>query len=166
MQTILDLAEQKVQYLGLQSYRMRNFSNDGEVSMSFQPHVTNMLHAELKKLGLDVQGMLYVQLSNFPSHYLVLVIADQDFRYALINTSEVENSMTHNLTMDSIDWLDVRRIHRDVSIQSSAGPEPVVGQKRKRDGQSQGTQSPEEQQYPMSFRLETNVLRELYAYCW
>ena len=31
LQTITDLAEQKVQYLGLQSFRMRNFSSDGEV---------------------------------------------------------------------------------------------------------------------------------------
>ena len=29
--TITDLAEQKVQYLGLQSFRMRNFSSDGEL---------------------------------------------------------------------------------------------------------------------------------------
>ncbi|KAH9940499.1 MED14-domain-containing protein [Epithele typhae] len=144
--TITDMAEQKVQYLGLQSFRARNFSKD-----------------KLKKLGPDAQGMLYIQLGNFPSHYLVLVITDQDFRYALISAREVESSMNHDLVMEDIGWLNVGRIHGDVSVEHG-GSDPVTGQKRKRDdGRSRGV--PPKDQYPTSFRLETTVLRELYAYC-
>ncbi|RDX48026.1 MED14-domain-containing protein [Lentinus brumalis] len=146
--TITDLAEQKVQYLGLQSFRTRNFSQD-----------------ELKKLGPDAQGTLYIQLGNFPMHYLVLVITDQDFRYALINVKEVESSVNHDLKMEDIGWLNVRRIHGgDVTVEAGTGPEAIVGQKRKRDeGMAHAATSAA--QYPTSFRLETKMLRELYAYC-
>ncbi|EJF55792.1 MED14-domain-containing protein [Dichomitus squalens LYAD-421 SS1] len=146
--TITDLAEQKVQYLGLQSFRTRNFSAD-----------------EIKKLGQDAQGQIYIQLGNFPTHYLVLVITDQDFRYALISAKEVEHSMNHDLVMEDIGWLNVRRIHGDqVTIEGGMGPDHITGQKRKREDGS-GRVGPSGEQYPTSFRLETNVLRELYAYC-
>lgn len=74
--------------------------------------------------------------------------------------------MNHDLVMEEISWLNVRRIHGDdVSVENSAGPDPVTGQKRKRDdGRGRGV--PPGEQYPTSFRLETNVLRKLYAYCW
>ncbi|EJF55455.1 hypothetical protein DICSQDRAFT_175882 [Dichomitus squalens LYAD-421 SS1] len=147
--TITDLAEQKVQYLGLQSYRTRNFSAD-----------------EIKKLGQDAQGHIYIQLGNFPTHYLVLVIIVQDFRYALISAKEVEHSMNHDLVMEDIGWLNVRRIHgNQVTIEGGMGPDPITGQKRKRED-GMGRVGPSGEQYPASFRLETNVLRELYAYCW
>ncbi|EJF59964.1 hypothetical protein DICSQDRAFT_171682 [Dichomitus squalens LYAD-421 SS1] len=146
--TITDLAEQKVQYLGLQSYRTRNFSAD-----------------EIKKLGQDAQGHIYIQLGNFPMHYLVLVITVQDFRYALISAKEVEHSMNHDLVMEDIGWLNVRRIHgNQVTIEGGMGPDPITGQKRKRED-GMGRVGPSGEQYPASFRLETNVLRELYAYC-
>ena len=77
--------------------------------------------------------MLYIQLGNFPMHYLVLVITDQDFRYALISVKE-ESSVNHDLKMEDIGWLNVRRIHGDdIAIDGGVGPEPVAGQKRKRD---------------------------------
>ncbi|RPD78468.1 MED14-domain-containing protein [Lentinus tigrinus ALCF2SS1-7] len=145
--TITDLAEQKVQYLGLQSFRTRNFSQD-----------------DLKKLGRDAQGTLYIQLGNFPMHYLVLVITDQDFRYALISVKKVERSVNNDLMMEDIGWLNVRRIHGDsVAVEAGGGPEAVAGQKRKRDEMAHAATSAE--QYPTSFRLETKMLRELYAYC-
>ncbi|KAI0743387.1 MED14-domain-containing protein [Daedaleopsis nitida] len=148
--TIIDLAEQKVQYLGLQSFRMRNFSAD-----------------EIKKLGPDAQGTLYIQLGNFPMHYLVLVITDQDFRYALISVREVESSINHDLKMEDIGWLNVRRIHGDnVAVESGPGLEPIIGQKRKRDeGFGRGAPQLQGELAPTSFRLNTKVLRELYAYC-
>ncbi|PIL36575.1 hypothetical protein GSI_00264 [Ganoderma sinense ZZ0214-1] len=146
--TITDLAEQKVQYLGLQSFRTRNFSVD-----------------EIKKFGQDAQGQIYIQLGNFSTHYLVLVIADQDFRYALISVKEVEQSMNHDLVMEDIGWLNIRRIYGDeIAVESGTGLDPVTGQKRKRDD-GVGRAGPSGEQYPTSFRLETNVLRELYAYC-
>ncbi|KAH9894934.1 MED14-domain-containing protein [Cubamyces lactineus] len=144
--TITDLAEQKVQYLGLQSFRQRNFAPE-----------------ELAKLGPDARGTLYIQLANFPSHYLVLVITDNDYRYALINVTVQRETMYNNMIMEDIGWLNVRRIHGDdVSVEPGVGPEPSVGQKRKRED---GVAAPSGQSYPTSFRLDTKVLRELYAYC-
>lgn len=43
----------------------------------------------------------------FPTHYLVLVVTDTDFRYALISVSIVPEG---NLVMEDIGWLDVERI--------------------------------------------------------
>src|ERR1700731_1654240 len=85
IQTITDLAEQKAQYLGLHTYRTRNFPSEGAPSsdMSAEPVVHQS--AELLKLGPAARGTLFVQLSNFPDYYLVLVITDEDFRYALIS---------------------------------------------------------------------------------
>ena len=89
---------------------------------------------ELKKLGRDAQGTLYIQLGNFPMHYLVLVITDQDFRYALISVQKVERSVNNDLMMEDIGWLNVRRIHGDeIVVEPGTGPEAVAGQKRKRD---------------------------------
>ncbi|CDO75529.1 hypothetical protein BN946_scf184871.g10 [Trametes cinnabarina] len=144
--TITDLAEQKVQYLGLQSFRERNFAPE-----------------ELAKLGPDARGKLYIQLANFPNHYLVLVITDNDYRYALINVKVQRETMYNNMIMEDIGWLNVRRIHGDeFAVEPGAGPEPVVGQKRKRE---MGLAAAPGEQYSSSFRLETKVLRELYAYC-
>ena len=54
---------------------------------------------------------MYIQLSNFPQHYLVLVITDDEFRYALISASVVPDSMYGNMVMEDIAWLDLERIH-------------------------------------------------------
>ncbi|KAI0644574.1 MED14-domain-containing protein [Trametes meyenii] len=146
LMTITDLAEQKVQYLGLQSFRERNFASE-----------------ELAKLGPDARGTLYIQLANFPSHYLVLVITDNDYRYALINVKVQQATMYNDMIMEDIAWLNVRRIHGDeFSVEAGPGPEPVAGQKRKRED---GMNVAMGERYPTSFRLETKVLRELYAYC-
>ena len=124
--------------------------------------------AELQKLGATTRGSLFIQLATFPYHYLVLVITDQDFRYALISAKEVEHSLNRDLVMEDIGWLNVRRIHgEEVVVEAAAGPEPVTGQKRKRDeGLGRAGPSGIGEQYTTNFRLETNVLRELYAYCW
>lgn len=79
---------------------------------------------------------MYIKLSNFPSHYLVLVITEEDFRYALISVKVLPDSMYGNMIMEDIGWLDVRRI-RGEKGQSEVviGPrveDPLVGQKRKR----------------------------------
>ncbi|KAI0045303.1 MED14-domain-containing protein [Auriscalpium vulgare] len=139
MNTIIELAEQKANYLGLQTYRNRNFSRD-----------------EFAKLGPHARSLLYIQLSPFPNHYLMLVVTDQDFRYALISVDVVTGSVYQSLTMEDIGWLEVERIcgHGKEDI-----TEAHLG-KRKRDADvviGPGETS--------RFRLETHVLRELYAYC-
>lgn len=80
---------------------------------------------------------MYIKLSNFPSHYLVLVITEEDFRYALISVKVIPESMYGNMIMEDIGWLDIRRIRGEKGpSEVSIGPrleDPQVGQKRKRD---------------------------------
>lgn len=83
------------------------------------------------KFGNSARASLYVQLEPYPTHYLVLVVADDDFRYALISTSPVPGSMYQNIALDDIGWLDISRICSrptadDVSVPLSLG-------KRKRE---------------------------------
>lgn len=97
--------------------------------------------SEIQKLGPAARGTMYIQLANFPTHYLVLVLTDEEFRYALISTKMLSDTMFGNMIMEDIGWLDVRRIRGDrgadvdmdeVGI-SSMSHEPLVLQKRNRD---------------------------------
>ncbi|KAG7090906.1 hypothetical protein E1B28_009983 [Marasmius oreades] len=145
VQTLIELVEQKANYLGLQSYRRRNF-----------------LQEELQKLGPATQGTLYVQLQNYPSHYLVIVVTFDEFRYALITTSVLPDSMCANMVMEDIAWLDFHRIHTEEVAQPDYS-EPKNGMKRKR---SQEDLANSDASFPrINFQLETQVLRELYSYC-
>ncbi|OAX41796.1 MED14-domain-containing protein [Rhizopogon vinicolor AM-OR11-026] len=149
--TITDIVEQKANYLGFQVFRHRNFAKE-----------------ELQKLGPAARGMMYIQLANFPTHYLVLVLTDEEFRYALISTKMLSDTMFGNMIMEDIGWLEVRRIRGDRNagtvmdevVVSSLSLDARVGQKRKRDGIPPDLRRSED-----SFNLETQVLRELYAYC-
>ncbi|KAF9268802.1 MED14-domain-containing protein [Marasmius fiardii PR-910] len=143
VQTLIELVEQKANYLGLQSYRRRNFLQD-----------------ELQKLGPH-QGTLYIQLQNYPSHYLVIVVAFDEFRYALITTTVLPDSMCANMVMEDIAWLDFNRIHTE-GVAQPGSSEPRVGMKRKR---SQGDLANPDTSLRINFQLETQVLRELYSYC-
>lgn len=93
---------------------------------------------ELAKFGPTARAHLFVQLHNFPTHYLVLVIADEDFRYALVSMKSVVVESTHTtaMVMDDIGWLDVARIRGgDIRLQPGGmvGYEEV-GSKRKAMG--------------------------------
>jgi hypothetical protein len=84
---------------------------------------------EISKFGPTVQSLLYIQLTPFPTHYLVLVVTDTDLRYALISVKIVPNSMYQSLVMEDIGWLDVERIcarGREARAQKSAR-EPGFG---------------------------------------
>ncbi|KAJ6497836.1 mediator complex subunit MED14-domain-containing protein [Mycena sanguinolenta] len=140
--TITDLAEQKAVYLGLQSFRRRNF-----------------LPEEMTKLGPTARGAVYIQLSNFPNHYLVLVITDKEFRYALITTAVLPGTMYGNLVMEDIAWLDFDRIHGgDITIAAHSDPPS-----RPPPNAIVDIQPTEKAQ--AGFNLDTQVLRELYSYC-
>ncbi|TRM70306.1 mediator complex subunit MED14-domain-containing protein [Schizophyllum amplum] len=91
--TILDITEQKAKYLGLQVYRGRNFEQ-----------------GELAKLGTIVRGAIYIPLANRVHQYLVLVIRDKDFDFALIRTAQNDQSMFYGLKLADIAWLDISRI--------------------------------------------------------
>ncbi|KAF8893946.1 mediator complex subunit MED14-domain-containing protein [Infundibulicybe gibba] len=155
--TITDLAEQKASYLGLQSFRRRNFLSD-----------------ELAKLGPTNRGTLFIQLSSFPNHYLVLVITDERFRYALITTKILSETMYANMIMEDIAWLDFDRIHGDdITISTrSDNATAQIGIKRKRNHINMPNVDLRLcfayfllQICCNSFNVETQVLRELYSYC-
>jgi len=107
------LAEQKANYLGFQTFRQRNFLREGRHhrTVSLTALVDTFCRvSELNKLGSTVRSVLYIQLNPFPTHYLVLVVTDTDFRYALISVKIVPDSMYQSLVMEDIGWLDVERI--------------------------------------------------------
>ncbi|KAF8629115.1 hypothetical protein AX17_005701 [Amanita inopinata Kibby_2008] len=139
--TITDMVEQKAKYLGLQTFRRRNFRAE-----------------ELRKLGPSARGTLFIQLTNFPNHYLVLVITDERFRYALITTKVLTDSMYAHMLMEDIAWLDLDRIHNpgQPNKQENLG----AGVKRKREEVTQVTTHT-----PDLFNLDIQILRELYSYC-
>ncbi|KAF9453911.1 MED14-domain-containing protein [Macrolepiota fuliginosa MF-IS2] len=145
--TIADLAEQKAKYLGLQSYRLRHFQRD-----------------ELAKLGPDTRGYLFIQLANFPNHYLVIVITDERFRFALITTSTNRDALFAHMVLEDIAWLNYDRIHQETlavsKVTESLNPDVRLGMKRKREVEN-GERQPG---FP-DFDLETQMLRELYSYC-
>lgn len=91
-------------------------------------------------------------------HYLVVVITDSDFRYALVSAQIVAGAMYTEMLMGDIGWLDVSRIHGGDLVIAHQTAAAQVAETAVRDvGTSTG---------PARFRLETQVLRELYAYCW
>ncbi|KAK0454745.1 mediator complex subunit MED14-domain-containing protein [Armillaria borealis] len=145
LQTIVDLAEQMAKYLGLQSFRTRNFPAE-----------------ERRKLGPSARGTLFIQLEHFPDHYLVIVITDDNFQYALIESKVLRESMFANLVMEDIGWLDFDRIHGE----DVARPDVEVraGMKRKRSVDD-GPNVPHMEADRKGFNLDTQVLRELYSYC-
>lgn len=95
---------------------------------------------ELQKLGTQM-GMLYIQLASFPSHYLVLVITAEDFRYALISTKVRPGTAIAELIMGDIGWLDVSRIHGEgIVISHRVGTAAQVPEPASQDvGTSRGT---------------------------
>ncbi|KAJ7072524.1 mediator complex subunit MED14-domain-containing protein [Mycena amicta] len=121
-QTITELAMQKAVYLGLQCFKRRNF-----------------MPTEIGKLGPTARSAVFIQLANFPTHYLVLVIDDIDFRYALISTKVKADTPFSSLVMEDVAWLDVERL-------DALEPQPT----RMSDA---------------SFKLDVQVLRQLYDYC-
>jgi mediator of RNA polymerase II transcription subunit 14 len=143
VQTIVDLVEQKANYLGLQSYRHRNFHDSGRLLVRRERKMVYLMHiTEKAKLGASARAFLYIQLENFPAHYLVIVVTDQEFRYALITVSALRETTFQNMVMDDIAWLDFSRIHSDeITVTARAEPnEPHAGMKRKRSGE--GSQKP------------------------
>jgi mediator of RNA polymerase II transcription subunit 14 len=133
-----------------------------------------MYFLELQKLGPQM-GILYIQLASFPTHYLVLVITEQDFRYALISAQVLPNTPITEMIFGDIGWIDVSRIHGDELVMNhrpgaaGPGPETASGDVGTSKGSSRSVFRLPATRVCVDqcrFRLETQVLRELYAYCW
>ncbi|KZT24268.1 MED14-domain-containing protein [Neolentinus lepideus HHB14362 ss-1] len=145
--TITDHVEQKANYLGLPTYRHRPFKSD-----------------QLSKFGNSVRDGLYVQLAKFQSHYLVIVIMDDEIRYALISV-KIHTEIYPTMIMEDIGWLDVRRIHGDhLVVSQDDRMDPTRGLKRKRSMPDAAADVLQGRKIN-SINLETQVLRELYSYC-
>jgi len=82
----------------------------------------------MTKLGSEARGTLYIQLSNFPNHYLVLVVTDERFQYALITTSVITEAMFGSMILEDIAWLDFDRIHDKANVL------PVDSDSNRREG--------------------------------
>jgi hypothetical protein len=78
-------------------FRTRKLLAEGKRRSDLLPSTVLLTHAlfaaEFIKFGVTVRGLLYIQLTPFPTHYLVLVVTDTDFRYALISVKIVPDSM-------------------------------------------------------------------------
>ncbi|KAF4567770.1 mediator complex subunit [Pleurotus pulmonarius] len=142
MNTIIDFTEQKAKYLGLQCYRTRSFPKE----------------AIAQKFGSTHPHALYIQLANFPDYYLVLVIGDGGFRYAVIAAESVLDPEIgyHTYKIALFQWLDVQGI-----LQSNAPRQDDPGSPRVADASS----LPSDDVAPAGFNIETKALREVYSYC-
>ncbi|KIJ40950.1 hypothetical protein M422DRAFT_32064 [Sphaerobolus stellatus SS14] len=157
--TILESAEQKAIALGLQTYKQRNMSRE-----------------EFLKFGPQSRAHLFIQLHNFPTHYLVLVVADEDFKHALVSVKTVVDNGTVSMVIEDIGWLDLKKVRGRVSISLLPdGEQPGIGMKRKLgetdiDGREWVPKKVNGKDKDVgmgteSFKLESDVIRELYAYC-
>lgn len=122
----------------------------------------NIVQEELAKLGADAAGLLFIRLANFKDHYLVLVITDERFKFALITTQPIEGHMYSSMAVKDIAWLDYDRIHEDVVVRNldedrqNLDPTPKMSALR----------GVEVNVRPSSgFNLDTQGLRLLYNYC-
>lgn len=85
----------------------------------------------MMKLGPDARSTLFIQLANFPDHYLVIVITDERFKYALITTKGMEGPMIATMVLEDIAWIDSDRIHLAGTFGGSANAKPNVSLKLK-----------------------------------
>lgn len=115
----------------------------------------------MRKLGNEARGTLFIQLANFPKHYLVLVVTDERFQYALITTKTIEDSMYASMVLEDIAWLDFSRIH-DAGVVLSADNKAASPGTLKQVG---GEEALDKEPYS-GFNIDTQGLRELYSYCW
>lgn len=114
--------------MGLRNFPLRNFANEGWAATLLVILVSEIeVLSERLKLGANSRATVYIQLANFPMHYLVVVIFDDKFRYALITTKVLSDTLFANLIMEDIAWLNYDHIHRnDTSIVPKLGTTPTA----------------------------------------
>ena len=135
---------------------------------------------ELAKFGPDVRALLYVQLASCWRNYLVILVTEE-FRFALVSLGDIPDNPTFGLMIEDIEWLDVQRIHGDDVLVRARGNAAGVQASRRRGSLGgygrfdlkSGTDWYENKIVvvtsglpPNRFKLETEILRELYSYCW
>lgn len=140
-----------------------------------------MVCAELAKFGPDIRALLFIQLASFRKNYLVILVTELEFRFALVSLGDIPDSPTYGLMIEDIGWLNVQRIHGDeIIVQTKEnldqnqgglprGPLGGFGQfdlKLGADRYASDYGKFRRQLIAYRFKLETEVLRELYSYCW
>jgi mediator of RNA polymerase II transcription subunit 14 len=128
----------------------------------------------MAKFGPDARAHLFIQLQAFSDHYLVIVITESGYKYALVELEEPDGTLLH-LGMRDIGWLDTSRINqerwqRSMSFQSEVNISAVPGFISTLAGHSSSSVLHYEVEIVSHqcsrFGLEAHSLRELYAYCW
>lgn len=65
-----------------------------------------MQFSELNKFGVVARGYLFIKLASFPSHYIVIIITEEGFKYALINSRRDVVDKRSGLAIADLGWLD------------------------------------------------------------
>lgn len=110
----------------------------------------------MSKFGPAARASLFIQLHHFRSHYLVLVVADEEFKYALVSVKNRMEAGNLCMILDDIGWLDVKRVRGSfrvgLGLQDDGeidSPDVVVGVKRKAADEL-GRGSAKEKRYGLS----------------
>ena len=92
---------------------------------------------EMAKLGPDIRGSVYIQLASFPDHYLVVLITDEQFRFALITTEMSQNLAFPKMLIVDICWLVYDRLRQESlamgKVRETLNPEVRARMKKKSD---------------------------------
>ena len=100
----MDLVDQKANYLSLQVFWHHNLLKEGMWSPFSHCLPTHFcISQSCQKLGLLARGTMYIKLINFPSHYLGLVITEEDFHHTLILVKVLPDSMFGNVIIGQFD---------------------------------------------------------------
>jgi mediator of RNA polymerase II transcription subunit 14 len=118
----------------------------------------NIVPEELAKLGADAVGFLFIRLANFKHHYLVLVITDERFKFALITTQSIEEHLYSSMAVRDIAWLDYDRIHEDAVVRNPDEEKQIPDPTSPRSAEAKTRPNG-------GFNLDTQGLRLLYNYC-
>ncbi|KZT56231.1 MED14-domain-containing protein [Calocera cornea HHB12733] len=98
---------------------------------------TRLVRAQdMPAFGPSARLFLYIALAAFPSHYLVLVLADSGLQYAMLKVALVNEDVAPEFQILECAWLDIRRI---------TGADPSAPDRR--------------------WAISTDALCDLYAFC-
>ncbi|KZO90741.1 MED14-domain-containing protein [Calocera viscosa TUFC12733] len=91
---------------------------------------------DMPAFGPTARLFLYIALASFPSHYLVLVLADSGLQYAMLKVALVNEDVAPEFQILECAWLDIRRI---------TGADPAARDRR--------------------WTISADALCDLYAFC-
>ena len=77
-------------------------------------------HAELSRFGVDVRGLLFIQLHTLRSHYLTVVVTIQGYRFALVGIHTPNEGPDSVCLIKDFGWIDPKGLilHHNDRLQS------------------------------------------------